>query len=180
MLMSERALDRPDAILVLAGSAVYRERTAHAAELFRQGVAPLIVLTNDDKESGWSASDGDNPKFVELAKRELIAGGVPEEQIRILEPKVTGTIVEAKLLASTAGGLGIKRLLLVTSAYHSGRALRTFDEVAVSGGADIVFGMSPVPTGIETPSVWMWWLSLRGWRFVAGEYVKSVYYETLL
>lgn len=180
MLISERKIDRPDAILVLAGSAVYRERTAHAAGLFRQGVAPLIVLTNDDKKSGWSAPDGDNPKFVELARRELIAGGVPEERIRILETKVTGTIVEARLLVSTAGDLGIRRLLLVTSSYHSARALRTFDEVAVSDGADIAFGMSPVPTGIETPSVWTWWLSLRGWRFVVGEYVKSVYYETLL
>ena len=180
LLVSEKQIESPDAILVLAGSAVYRERNSHAARLFQEGKAPLILLTNDDKRSGWSDADGANPRFVELARRELVAQGVPQDRIRVLEPKVTGTIVEARLLASTAEGMGIKRLLLVTSSYHSARALRTFEEVVGTDGRGLEVGMSPVPTGVETPSVMTWWLSVKGWRFVVGEYVKSVYYETIL
>lgn len=180
MLVADKDIDRPDAILVLAGSAVYRERNAHAAKLFAEGRAPLVVLTNDAKRSGWSDEAGTNPRFVELAKAELVSQGVPEDRIRILEPKVTGTIVEARLIAASAERLGLRRLLIVTSSYHSARALRTFEEVIAKDAAPLEVGISPVPTGVETPSYLTWWLSVRGWRFVAGEYAKSVYYETLL
>jgi len=36
-----------DVIVVLSGSAVYRERTQRAAEYYRQGLASRILLTND-------------------------------------------------------------------------------------------------------------------------------------
>ncbi|MDT7605003.1 MAG: hypothetical protein QOF61_3000, partial [Acidobacteriota bacterium] len=33
-------------------------------------------------------------------------------------------------------------------------------------------------TGGESPAPYGWWLTARGWREVAGEYVKLVYYWT--
>ena len=56
-LIVERPLDRADAIVVLSGSSVYVERTAEAASLFQKGVAPKILLTNDDSQGGWNESE---------------------------------------------------------------------------------------------------------------------------
>lgn len=175
-LIARKAIEKPDAILVLAGSAVYKERNEHAAALFRQGISPRIIITDDDRVSGWSAEEGANMKYAELARRELTANGVPADRITVLEEPVSGTVFEARLLADRARSLGLKNVLLVTSAYHSARALRTFERVSKNAENSLEFGIDPVDPGIETPSELTWWLSVRGWRFVGGEFVKSVYY----
>ena len=73
-----------DALVVLSGSRTYRERTQKAAELFKQGRAPLVLLTDDHTRGGWSSALQTNPFFVERAIDELIKHGFPHERIRIL------------------------------------------------------------------------------------------------
>lgn len=180
VLIVTKEIKKPDAIVVLAGSAVYKERNSHAAELFREGAAPMVVLTDDGRDAGWSDRDKRNLKYVELAKRVLISVGVPEEKIVVLDAPVEGTIDEAKLIVARADGLGLKRILLVTSSYHSSRTLRTFEDVAAREGKQVEFGIDPVRPGLETPKPLTWWLSVRGWRFVAGEWVKSIYYKAIV
>jgi hypothetical protein len=85
-LVVARPLDRADVILVLAGSAGYLERTQMAALLFKQHVARKVVLTNDRVQEGWSTQEQRNPLFVELARRALIAQGVPDSAIEIFMP----------------------------------------------------------------------------------------------
>ena len=53
-LMVSAALNSADAIVVLSGSSTYVERTHKAAELYRQGRAPLVLLTDDHMRGGWS------------------------------------------------------------------------------------------------------------------------------
>ncbi len=177
MLIVEKPLERADVILVLAGSATYKERTRRAAELFNQGAAPRILLTDDGVRAGWSNSEGRNTPFAELARRSLMAFGVPPENIEILEPQVGGTIDEARLLRQKFAATNWQSILLVTSAYHSRRALRTFERVLNDGdAAAIEIGVEHAPTGEQTPSPFWWWLTSKGWNFVAVENVKSVYY----
>ena len=83
-LIVEKPLANADAIIVLSGSAVYQERTRKAAELYKQGIAPLIFVTNDVSRAGWSEAEHTNPMFVDLEKRDLIAHGVPPDAIRML------------------------------------------------------------------------------------------------
>jgi uncharacterized SAM-binding protein YcdF (DUF218 family) len=64
--------------------------------------------------------------------------------------------------------------LVVTSAYHSRRALWIFRKVFSGTGIDI--GLTAVAPGEQTPSPATWWLQLRGWRTVASEYPKLIYY----
>ena len=78
-LIVRASLAHADAIVVLSGSNAYVERTARAVELFREGRAPLVVLTNDDTRGGWSNALQRNPYFVERASEELLKGGVPAE-----------------------------------------------------------------------------------------------------
>lgn len=175
-LVIEKRLEKADAILVLGGSYTYIERTQKAAELFKEGVAPKIYLTDDGEQAGWSKIEKRNPPYVELARNSLIAQGVPGENIEILEPQVTGTIYEARILSQKAGTANLKSVLIVTSAYHTRRAFSTFQRVLAANNQSIELGIVSPPTGDQMPPPFSWWLSANGWNFVAGEYVKSVVY----
>ena len=173
-LMVSAPLDSADAIVVLSGSSTYVERTHKAAELYRQGRAPLVLLTDDHMRGGWSSAQQRNPYFVERATEELIKQGIPAEKIRIVPGMASGTHEEAILIKDYASAQGLRSLLVVTSAYHSRRALRTLRQTFLDTGTTI--GLEPVLPGSQTPPPAYWWLQFQGWRSVGVEYVKLVYY----
>lgn len=175
-LIVEKKLEKADAILVLGGSSTYVERTRKAAELYKNGIAPKIFLTNDGGQGGWNIHEQRNPYFYENARWELIANGVPAENIEVLPEIVEGTHDEAVLFEKTAREMELKKVLIVTSAYHTRRALSTFESVFGESSGAIEIGISSPPTGEQTPKPVLWWLAPKGWRFVAGEYVKIVGY----
>jgi uncharacterized SAM-binding protein YcdF (DUF218 family) len=176
-LIVEKPLERADAILVLGGSRTYKERTQKAAELFKQGVAPKIFLTDDGEFAGWSRTEKRNPPFVELARDALVAKGVPPENIEILGPLATGTIYEARILSEKVKEANLRSVLIVTSAYHTRRALSTFQRILAENNQSPELGITAPPPGEQTPPPARWWLSPFGWQMVAGEYVKSVVYR---
>ncbi|MEZ5346281.1 MAG: YdcF family protein [Pyrinomonadaceae bacterium] len=173
-LILEKPLAKANAIVVLSGSSAYVERTHRAAKAYREGVSQKIVLTDDGAFGGWSQAEQRNPRFVELARKELIAKGVSPEDIEILEPVVSGTIFEARLLVKKIKKEKWTKVLLVTSRYHSRRALWSFDKTAGQSGA--VFGIVSANSEGVVAGLSTWWLTPRGWRLVAGEYMKLVGY----
>jgi uncharacterized SAM-binding protein YcdF (DUF218 family) len=175
-LIVEKPLEQADAILVLGGSRTYRERTQKAAELFKRGVAPKIYLTDDGESAGWSRTEKRNPPFVELARDALVANGVAPENIEILGPPATGTIYEARILAEKVKAANLRSVLIVTSAYHTRRALSTCQRILAENNQSPELGITSPPPGEQTPPPARWWLSPFGWQIVAGEYVKSVVY----
>ena len=172
-LVVRAEVGRADALVVLSGSAAYRERVAEAARLYAEGRAPLVLLSDDGVLGGWSEAEQRNPRFVELAATELQRGGVPAESIRVLDGLPTNTHDEAEAVRAYAAERGLRSLLVVTSTYHSRRALWTWRRVFRESGMEV--GLEPAE-GARTPGAWSWWLSIAGWRQVAGEYVKMVYY----
>lgn len=175
-LIVEKPLERADAILILGGSATFKERTQKAAELYQKGISGRILLTDDGGQAGWSRAEQRNPKFVELAQKSLIEQGVSPTAIEILEPTVAGTIDEARAFAEKAKTENLKSVVLVTSAYHTRRALWTFTRVSAAENSAAEIGIESARAGIQTPLPSRWWLSGAGWNLVAGEYVKSAYY----
>lgn len=173
-LIIEKPLKRADVILVLGGSSVYIERTQKAALVYKQGLAAKIILTDDGKKTGWSRTEERNVPFVEMARRNLIAQGVPNENIEIIKPNNSGTIYEAQLLLEKARENNWQSILIVTSAYHTRRALQTFEKVFTD--ENVQMGITAPPPGQQTPPPSYWWLTNQGWDVVAGEYVKSFYY----
>lgn len=167
-------LSHADVIVVLGGSSTYVERTHLAAKLFREGRAPKIILTNDGERGGWSQAEERNPLFIERAAEELKSAGVPVEKIVMLEPVVTSTHEEAALLRDYGAGQNLRSVILVTSAYHSRRALWTMQRAFA--GKNVELGLATVAPGEQTPRATFWWLSAQGWRMVAGEYLKFIYY----
>jgi uncharacterized SAM-binding protein YcdF (DUF218 family) len=173
-LVVSEELAHADALVVLAGSSAYVERTGRAAELYRQGRAPLVVVTDDGQLSGWSPELERNPSFAERAVGELVRGGVPRERIEVSRRIVFGTHDEAVLVGEFARERGLRSLMLVTSGYHSRRALWTFRRALAGSG--VAVGVSAVEPGRQTPTPGTWWLRPSGWGAVAGEYLKFVYY----
>lgn len=175
-LIVENPLESADAILVLSGSAEYVERTHEAAALFKNGIAPKIFLTHDGLQGSWNRQEQRNPYFSERARSELIRVGVPSEAIEILPATVESTYDEASLFVRLAGERELRSLLLVTSAYHSRRALGTFEREIQRNDSPIEVGVQFSQSGRKTPPAYSWWLSGQGWKTVGAEYVKTIYY----
>jgi len=173
-LIVQAELPRADAIVVLAGSAAYLERTHLAAKLYTESRAPKIILTNDAEQGGWSNELQRNPYFVERAVDELTRTGVQANDIEVLSQPISTTYDEAQIVREYARTHELRSILIVTSAYHSRRALWIFRRLFDGSGVEV--GLVAVPPGEQTPTPAFWWLQLRGWRTVAGEYPKLVYY----
>jgi uncharacterized SAM-binding protein YcdF (DUF218 family) len=173
-LIVSAELEHADALVVLSGSGVYVERTERAAQLLKEGRASKIILTNDTMIGPWSQEEQRNPTFTERATAELKRAGVPPEQIEVLPGPVTSTYEEAVLLRQYAASRGLRSMLVVTSGYHSRRALWTLRRVFQGSGIEI--GLDPVAPGHQLPEPALWWLKPLGWRMVALEYLKIIYY----
>ena len=119
-----------DAIIVLGAaqydgrpSAVYRARLDHAAELYAQDLAPMVLVTGGRRP-------GD--RFTEAAAGAgyLAAHGVPEDAI-VLE---SGGSDSWTSLQAAARVLGDRRhVLLVSSPYHALRTRHIAAEVGLDG-----------------------------------------------
>ena len=173
-LIIKADLASADALVVLSGSSSYLERTHKAAELYRQGRAPLVLLTNDHTRGGWSNVLQTNPYFVDRALAELTKQGVPAERIKIVPGIAESTQSEAVIVKNYAQTQGFRSVLIITSPFHSRRAWRTFH--TNFAGTGIVVGLNP-STSTSTLSTAFWWLRPSGWRDVAGEYIKLIYYR---
>ena len=173
-LITEAPLDKADAIVVLGGSATYKERSHEAAWLLFEGRAPRILITNDNMRGPWSSADQRNLFFYERSLEELKIAGVPAQSVDVLMQPVASTYEEAEVVRDYAQQRGLRSILIVTSAYHSRRALWVFSKVFRDTGIRV--GLRAVPPGKESPEPATWWLSVRGWRLVPTEYVKMLYY----
>ena len=174
-LIVNTPIHKADVIVVMSGSAVYKERTQRAAEYYRQNFADRVLLTNDNLRGEWSSSEQRNPFFYERARNNLLLLGVPLDHVDVIPEPVTGTYSEAEVLRDYAVAHGLRSLLVVTSAYHSRLALWTLHRVFAGTGIEII--LQSVEAGEQTPSPLTWWLHFRGWRMLVGEYVKNVYYR---
>jgi uncharacterized SAM-binding protein YcdF (DUF218 family) len=101
-----------DELVVLGGGDGRAER---AAELFRQGVAPRVTVT------GY----GDCASNIATLKK----NGVPADVITA-EPNALTTLENAKRSIPLLRQHGDHRVILVTSWFHSRRALACFEHVA--------------------------------------------------
>jgi uncharacterized SAM-binding protein YcdF (DUF218 family) len=103
---------KADALVVLGGGEGRAER---AAELYRQGAAPAIIVT------GY----GDCLSNIQTLER----NGVPPAVI-VAEPAALTTLENATKSVPLLRALRAHRVILVTSWYHSRRALACFRHVA--------------------------------------------------
>ncbi|NOT49043.1 MAG: YdcF family protein [Acidobacteria bacterium] len=175
-LVVDRPLEKADAIVILSGAADYLQRARGGAEAFQEGIAPRVMITDDNQRGGWDDNEKGNPYFVDRMQTALVAHGVPSDVIERIPGQVAGTADEAEDVILTASQRSYRSVLIVTSDYHSRRALWTFERIARKQNADLNIGLLRSPSGDKYPDRYTWWLTPRGWRSVGAEYLKFCWY----
>jgi uncharacterized SAM-binding protein YcdF (DUF218 family) len=121
-LYHEDALEKADAVMVLAGERVVRWLEAH--ELVREGWAPRVVLSGGYREplEQQILDRGIRiPSEGEVARNALLQLGHAPNTVEIIG-YTDNTAAEALTLRTTALARGWSRIIVVTSKLHTRRA----------------------------------------------------------
>jgi uncharacterized SAM-binding protein YcdF (DUF218 family) len=110
-----------DAVIVLSDDNFYADRATRAAELFREGKSKLVVASG--RRLRPSAG------ICELMQHDLIERGVPKENILCVAHNADNTREEAEALVNVAIQRKWKKVIIVTSNYHTRRARYIFRKV---------------------------------------------------
>ena len=158
-LVNDQAPRKADAALVLAGDSL-GQRIAKGADLRRQGFVPLVYV------SGPSGAYGHTED--ELAIGFATKLGFPPEYFAGLPNQADSTADEARLLLPILRARGVRHLLLVTSNYHSARAVRTFRR------ADPTMDITPVAAPDKAYRAQSWWHTRQGRKTFFFEATKTI------
>src|SRR5512139_731297 len=154
---------KADAAFVLGGDG--GERVVRAAELHRDKMAPVFILTGAEEMAGEVL-----PAYLYWRAAVLVRAGVPEGSI-VLDTMSSNSEEEAAYGLMLAKARGWKRVLVVSDPPHLRRL-------------DLVWGRAFQGSGIEyvlvasKPRWWepgRWWRNRKSAQFVFMEYIKLVY-----
>jgi uncharacterized SAM-binding protein YcdF (DUF218 family) len=158
-----------DLIYVLGGNPDYRP--AAAAELYLQGYAPRIILSrirdNDATNMGVIRNETD------AAREILLRLGVPDSAITVTNfgSGVASTTDDARALAEYLRLHPAERVMVLTSRYHTRRALWNVRQQLGEGAPEILL------IGVTDPrfTAQNWWRSEAGMLAYTEEYMKLVH-----
>jgi len=173
-LIAQDELVRADAIVVLAGGPW--DRDIEAAELFREGYAPQVVLTVEPRVAtiAYLAERGiEFPPPEENRIRVLSALGVPRERIVVLKDPVTSTLDEARFVGAWAERSKVRTVIVVSSPHHTARARYVFGRYAATDQTRFV--VRPSRLGDFKPDAW--WTSRATLRDGIIELQKLIAYR---
>ena len=113
----DQPLHKADAIVILGGNLT--SRPTAAAELHRQGLAPILihfdVLWEPGPLIGWDNSER------ELTRQILHASGIPPDAIVTVGSQVSSSYEEAMAIRDWAATNQIHSLIIVTDMFHTRR-----------------------------------------------------------
>jgi uncharacterized SAM-binding protein YcdF (DUF218 family) len=121
----EDPLNKADALIVLSDDNFYADRATRAAELFREGKAPLVVASGRRLRPGAG--------IAELMEHDLIERGVPKDKILRVAQEGDSTLEQAETLAKFVQAKKWHSAIVVTSNYHTRRARYIFRHVFPRG-----------------------------------------------
>jgi uncharacterized SAM-binding protein YcdF (DUF218 family) len=173
-LQHEDPLVKADAIFVLAGSRL--ERPLEAVDLFKEGYAPVIVLSPgrpEPSEERVRARGIRFPTDAELVRDVMVQLGVPAAAILATDGFVDNTAQEANLLRAMVRARGWRRVIVITSKYHTRRSGFAFRRALEGTGAQPVVRASRHDT--SDPA--RWWRLRADFRFVTTEWQKLIAYR---
>jgi uncharacterized SAM-binding protein YcdF (DUF218 family) len=113
-----------DVIVVLSGDNYDAQRAIRAASLFKSGMAPRVVATGRALRPYATTTD--------LMKRDLVEHGVPDGAIVSFTHKADDTRDEAAAVSEFVASHGWKKILLVTSNYHTRRSQYIYEHTLPS------------------------------------------------
>ena len=166
MLVVNAPVAAPDAIVSLASHEW--ERLPVAARLACQFPKSRVILTLPPYSSRNNCHDCSNR--VET----LVTYGIKRNRIAIVPIKQSSTYGEALAVRDYMRGAGLRSLLIVTSTYHTRRALATFGAALESNG--VVVGVAPADQETYAhPS--RWWTHPYDRWYVTYEWSAILWYR---
>ena len=162
---------QPADIIFLLNSEV-NTRPFRAAELYKQGLAPLIVIARSEDTAIVKMRLVPNDTDISVTVMEM--QGVPPAKIIVLPYPggVTSTFDEAAALKKYMGSNHVGKIILVTSIFHTRRARWIFEKALA--GLPVRLEMAAVP--YATFDQTNWWKSENGLITLNNEYIKLIYY----
>jgi uncharacterized SAM-binding protein YcdF (DUF218 family) len=159
------SVHRADAIAVFGGD---YERTLAAARLYQQNMAPQVWHT------GWEHDNLPRDGVIAEANQTLL-DTVPEHALYLVE--TSSTWEDAQVIARLAEEHNTRSILVVTSSFHSRRALCSLYH-HLGNNQHIVVYYSPVlpSRGGGESIIASWWQHTDSKRMVRSEYRKLGYY----
>ena len=151
-----------DAIVAVSGGDT-AARTDEAIRLYKQDWAPLIIFSG-------AAQDSSGPSNAQAMRTRALRQGVPDAAIEV-EEFSRNTSENAANTAQVIAQHDLKRIILVTSAYHQRRASLEFKAKL---GPTITIVNHPVASDRQWSS--LWWTTPGGWWLAVSEFVKIIAY----
>lgn len=159
LLVDEQPLEKADAIYV-AGGDFLGHRILKGCELAKAGWAPIVYMSG----AGWAYEQNEADLAIAFARRH----GCETVRFQGLPSKALSTHEEAKDFVPVFRAAGIKKILMVTSNYHTARSKRIYQSV----GPDLVYLSVPTPSPDYDPD--HWWQTRRSLRTAYTEWSKSL------
>jgi len=159
---------------VLAGTRL--ERPLEAVELYKEGFAPVIVLSPGRPEPGERLLRERGIRFpleVELQRDALVQLGVPAAAVVATAGYVDNTAQEANLLRAMVEANHWKRVIIVTSKYHTRRSAFAFRRGLEGTGAQPLIRASR----FDPSDPARWWRNRSDFRFAGREWQKMIAYR---
>jgi len=165
-LVVTNVANKSDVIIVLGGEGGFAERSKKAAELYANGYASTILLTD-------GTFNYKHEKEIDKMMSRLQALGVPESAM-LLEEQAQSTFENAKYTKQILKERGMKQALVVTSDWHTLRTKMTFDKVYQKSGIQLSYiaGKSQYPLDD-------WWHHHDTRENVPLEWAKIIGYKFL-
>ena len=145
-----------DAIVALGDDNFYADRATRAAELYRQGIAGIVVASGRRLRP--------NATISELMEHDLVERGVPKEKIVRFVHDADSTSEEAVVLSQFAQLRKWKSVVVVTSNYHTRRTRYIFQKVFPAG---IAVSVASARDGDFDPE--RWWAKRKSVRLFVHE-----------
>ena len=162
-LVRDEGPAKADLAVVLGGD-FWGNRIVKGGELVRQGYVPAALVSGPPGIYGQHESD------LEIAY--AVRQGYPPQYFIAFPDDARSTRDEAEMILPELGRRHVRRVLVVTSDYHSGRAGRIFraEERTLGGGIEI--HMVATPDQEFHPD--SWWRSRQGQKIAFMEWSKTL------
>ena len=153
-----------DVIVVLAGGGP--ERLCHGIELYKRGLAPELWYTGNKNPVETRSDFVDSELALNFAARQ----GIPRDKIGLLPS--TSTYEDGKAIEALVKEKKMKSLIIVTSWYHTRRAMNVLCHCLAD--TNIAFYVSSSTNLPFTPD--NWWRDEDGLVSVVNETIKTALY----
>lgn len=153
------------------------DRSLEAAAVFRETkqATVLFVAPIDPEKQFMDSLAIPTSSSAEQFRKVMIQLGVPPQKVAYLRGPATSTMDEAdKVAAYLRANAQVKRVVIVTSSFHSRRAFRIFRDRFEKAGVRITINVSPSRYTDFNPVIW--WRRKNDASFVITEWLKIMYY----